>query len=68
MLGPVSISGSCLQHAKEALVYFYKNYFGDQKPSLHTRTPYRLSQFSKDEMQQIFKGDDYTADFKVLRE
>ncbi|MEA3372667.1 MAG: lysophospholipid acyltransferase family protein [Campylobacterota bacterium] len=68
MFGAVSISGSYPQHAKEALVYFYNNYFGSKTPSLHARTPYHLSQFTKDEMQQIFQGNDYSADFKRLRD
>ncbi len=68
MYGPVSISASYHQHAKEALVYFYSHYFGSKEPHIHARNPYRLSAYTREEMGAMFKGDDYRADFKILRE
>lgn len=68
MLGPVSISGSYPQHATEALVYFYSNYFGSTEPSMHAKFPYRLSQYTNKELDILFKGDDYLSDFKTLKE
>lgn len=67
MYGPVSISAMYPRHAQEALVYFYKNYFGAKEPSMHARTPYRLSHSTAQELEVRFNGDDYLADFRELK-
>jgi putative hemolysin len=68
MIGPVSISGSYPQNAKDALVYFYSKYFKASDPSIHAKTPYRLSQFTTDEFDDMFTGDDYAKDLRILKE
>ena len=68
MLGPVSISGSYPQHARDALVYFYSHYFGTNEQLLKARAPYRLSHYVKKEFDELFEGENYVADFKRLRE
>lgn len=67
MYGPVSISATYPQHAQEALVYFYDHYFGSDASSIHAKAPYRLSQLTRDELSELFKGNDYSNDFRTLK-
>ena len=68
MLGPVSISGTYPQHAKEALVYFYSTYFGAEEQLIKARTPFKLSDYVRQEFDELFDGDNYMVDFKRLRD
>jgi putative hemolysin len=68
MLGPVSISGTYPQSAKEALVYFYNNYFGANEQLIKAKAPFKLSQFVAEEFDELFDGENYISDFKRLRE
>lgn len=68
MIGPVSISGSYPKHAQEALVYFYTCYFGSDHTYLKAKSPYHLSDFVKEEFGQLFCGNDYNEDFRVLKD
>lgn len=68
MIGPVSISGSYPSSAKEALVYFYNHYFGDQEEFVRARAPYQLSTLAQNEGKMLFSGDDYAEDFRRLKE
>jgi putative hemolysin len=68
MLGPVSISGTYPQNAKEAIVYFYHTYFGAKEPCITARVPFKLSDLVTKEFQDLFEGNNYLADFKRLRE
>lgn len=68
MIGPVSISGSYPKHAKEALVYFYTQYYGSDRQYLKARSPFRLSDNVNAEFSEIFLGVDYEHDFRVLKD
>ncbi|MCK9371983.1 MAG: lysophospholipid acyltransferase family protein [Sulfuricurvum sp.] len=68
MIGPVSISGSYPKHAQEALVYFYNLYFGSDHSYLKAKSPYRLSDFVEAEFGELFSGNNYTEDFRVLKD
>ena len=68
MIGPVSISGSYPSAAKEALVYFYKTYFGAGQPLVSAKCPYQLSTLAENEGKMLFEGSDYTEDFRRLKE
>lgn len=68
MIGPVSISGAYPQSAKDALVYFYSLYFGDDQQLVQARAPYHLSSYAKDEYSALFSGDNYREDFRALKE
>lgn len=68
MCGPVSISGSFPKHAQEALVYFYTLYFGSDHTMMRAKSPYRLSDYVKKEFEELFDGDDYSEDFKRLKD
>lgn len=68
MIGPVSISGMYPQHIQAILVYFYQTYFGSNLNCLRARSPYRLSDSQTKEFNEIFNGDDYQNDFKILKD
>lgn len=68
MYGPVSISGSFPKHAQEALVYFYTLYFGSFHNRVRARSPYRLSDYVRQEFADFFVGNDYAEDFKRLKD
>lgn len=67
MIGPVSISGSFPKPAQDALVYFYSHYFGSSESLVKARSPYKLSEFVKQEFSTLFVGDDYNEDFRRLK-
>ena len=68
MMGPVSISGSFPKHAQGALVYFYSLYFDSGHAMVRAKSPYRLSTYEREEYAQLFKGDNYTEDFRALKD
>lgn len=68
MYGPVSISGSFPKHAQEALVYFYTHYFGADHTMVRAKSPYRLSEYVQNEFKDLFVGDNYSEDFRVLKD
>lgn len=68
MIGPVSISGTYPTAAKEALVYFYKHYFGTNEQLVTASAPFQLSALAIAEGRSLFLGDDYAEDFRRLKE
>ncbi|MBF0281942.1 MAG: lysophospholipid acyltransferase family protein [Zetaproteobacteria bacterium] len=71
LFGPVSLSHSYPDAAKEALVYFYRHYFSPESASnqaMVAKTPYLISNQSMAQLKHIFLGDDYTQDLKALRD
>ena len=66
LFGPVSLSNRYPKPAKDMLVWFYQHYFADNNRLAKAHTPYELS--SKESVLTIFIGDDYQADFKILKE
>ncbi|MDD5716963.1 MAG: GNAT family N-acetyltransferase [Sulfuricurvum sp.] len=68
MMGPVSISGSFPKHAQEALVYFYTLYFGSEHTMVRAKSPFHLSEYVQNEFKTLFVGDNYTEDFKRLKD
>lgn len=66
LFGPVSISNTMPQMAKELLVYFYKLYFSGDKSTSYSRNPFIFSQ-PYSTLEREFSGNDYRADFKKLK-
>ena len=67
LFGPVSISNSYSQPAKDLLVQFYTSYFGlDEKPAT-ALNPYQIDTSNKEKLAQQFSGDDYKKDFTHLK-
>jgi putative hemolysin len=65
LFGPVSLSNSYPQMAKELIVAFYEQQFGDELLTAPARFPFQLSTVSKQFALREFNGD-YSASFKVL--
>ncbi len=76
LFGPVSISNDMPKAAKDLLVYFFTLHFGVQHSSLNVNRdqplaishhPYKLTEGVVSNLKVNFSGDDYRADFKVLK-
>lgn len=68
MFGPVSLSNSYPQHAKDLLVYFYRLYFPDHDKLGRSFTPYSINAETEKQIAALFSGEDYKEDFKVLKQ
>jgi putative hemolysin len=67
LFGPVSISNSYPQPAKDLLVYFYTKYFGAEEKPVTALTPYQIDWRQKAKLDQQFSGNDYKKDFTQLK-
>ena len=63
LFGPVSLSNSFPQAAKDLIVEFYQLYFGASEEIARSNYPYRLPE----DLQGSFVGGDYRADFVTLK-
>jgi hypothetical protein len=66
MYGPVSLSASYPQYAKELMVDFYSNYFGGEKKIVQSRIPFEY-ETTDIALHNPFEFSDYKSDFKVLK-
>jgi len=67
LFGPVSISNSYPQPAKDLLVYFYTRYFGTEGKPVTAITPYQIDWRQKAKLDQQFSGADFKKDFAQLK-
>ncbi len=67
MYGPVSLSNSYPKTAKDMLVYFYSRYFQPESQSFKANRPYILSRNTRDELDNIFEGQEYAQAFCTLK-
>ena len=68
LFGPVSISDSFSLQAKEMLIYFYATYFKPKDRLVKHKVRHKLSLSMKKHCKEIFTGDDYRTDQRVLKE
>jgi len=68
LFGPVSMSNSYPKRARDLLVWFYRHYFPDPDGLGRSNSPYVLDDETRAEMFRLFRGDDYAADFALLKE
>ena len=68
MFGPVSLSNSYPKVAKDMLIWFYSHYFNDAEDLGRSFSPYHLDEETLSNMERIFVGDNYKADFRILKE
>ncbi|SEQ12237.1 Putative hemolysin [Amphritea atlantica] len=68
MFGPVSLSNSYPQHARDLLVFFYSLYFPDRDNLGKSFTPYSLKPETIADLQKLFSGSNYKEDFKTLKQ
>lgn len=66
LFGPVSISNSMPQLAKELLIYFYKLYFSNAQNICTSRNPFHF-EVERGNLEKEFSGDNYRDDFKKLK-
>lgn len=66
LFGPVSISNSMPQLAKDLMIYFYQLYFTTDKRTSFSRNPFTYSR-PVSQLGVEFSGNDYKADFKRLK-
>jgi len=63
LFGPVSLSNSFPDAAKDLLIHFYQCYFGSLQTMAHSKSPYRAASI----IEAPFSGTDYKADFSALK-
>lgn len=68
LFGPVSLSNTYPKAAKDMLVWFYRHYFPDNEHLAKSFSPYPLDQVTIQNMQRLFSGTDYKADFRIMKE
>jgi hypothetical protein len=67
MFGPVSISGTYPPAAQNAIVYVYSKHFDAKTCGARSKNEYLLSEQDKAEMVEIFVGETYEEDFRILK-
>jgi hypothetical protein len=50
------------------MIYFYQTYFGANEKLVKHKVPYSISKWVYDHCTNVFSGDDYKADMRVLKE
>lgn len=68
MFGPVSLSNSYPKAAKDMLIWFYSHYFRDNEYLGHSFSPYPFDDATVQNMERMFNGNDYKADFRLMKE
>lgn len=66
MFGPVSMSATFPQVAKDMMVFYYSHYYGSEEKLVDALTPYHYSN-NIVEIKKLFCLEDKKKDFKVLK-
>lgn len=67
MFGPVSISNSYPDSAKELIIYYYSKWFGTNEDLAHSFSKYVLTDKAVRKLTDIFNGDNKMKDYKILK-
>lgn len=68
LFGPVTLSNAMPKAAKDLLVFFYKLHFSNESMQLvNSKMPYHLPQDFCDAVQLQITGEDYKADFVIVK-
>lgn len=67
LFGPVTLSNSYPQHAKDMLVHFYSVHFPAREPLADCTVPYRISPEILESLREQFPGKDYKQEFVQLK-
>ncbi len=67
MFGGVSISNNYPESAKKMIVYYFKKWFGNENLLASAFSPFNIPETSKFEYDQIFTGNDYKEDYRILK-
>lgn len=68
LFGPVSLSQAIAKEAKDMLIYFYLKWFGARENLAKAKNPYRLTEQTRKKLDEIFIGQEYKSDFKLLKQ
>lgn len=68
MFGPVSISDSIPQNAKNLIIYFYDLYYGKNKNLVQAKNPFVIKKNELIELKEIFTHNDLKKDMLILKE
>ncbi len=66
--GPVSLSDAYPRDAKEKILYFYSQFFGDDRGLVEARNEFIISKESRQTLEKIFPKCDYRDEFRLLKE
>ncbi len=66
MFGPVSISGTFPNAAKDMMIFYYSHYFQNIQELIEAKRPYQYSSHIQD-LKEIFNLEDRKKDFKILK-
>ncbi len=67
LFGPVSISNSYHDDAKEILVHFYKKWYGENSPSAIANNPVKPPQHKTEIYKTVLSSEDISNDYKSLK-
>ncbi len=67
LFGPVSISNSYSQEAKDMIVYFYKKWFPDHQGLAVAKNRYMIAVKKQQELETVFSSELYKEDMKKLK-
>ncbi|WP_281212913.1 lysophospholipid acyltransferase family protein [Shewanella insulae] len=68
LFGPVSISDALPEQAKAMLVYFYQTHFCPVQELAHANSRYSFTPEQHEQLDALFPGEDYQAEFKLLKQ
>jgi putative hemolysin len=68
LFGAVSLSNAFNEKAQALLIYFYRHYFKDEYALVAHKDAYRMSAEMKKQCRELFEGNDYRRDQRVLKE
>lgn len=68
LFGPVTISNQLPPAAKEMLVHFYQHQFPAAQDYCHSFHPFELSVNRRQQLDQLYQGQDYDDAFKLLKQ
>jgi putative hemolysin len=67
LMGAVSISASYPEEAKDMIVYYYEKWFSSKEFDIQPYDPFLISNKTKNALEEIFNGDNYKEDYKILK-
>ena len=68
LFGAVSLSDNFNQKAKGLIIYFYQKYFGNNEDLVTHKVPYSAATWVQKHCENVFSGEDYRTDIKILKE
>jgi putative hemolysin len=67
LIGPVSMSNSYPDVAKDLLVFYFSKWFGGPEGFVASRSPYQYQQMREMELKNIFQGQTCQEDYRTLK-